>query len=509
MSSILIELEFASGTGGILTPNNDKILKESLRDCANEILGILERSKISIDNSGQITSLIGDAFPRSDEPVYECFPRMGITEGIRSRELLHEHPIVGPQLDEMIGISESVTMISSGGVLRKFMLTLIDRQNGFQFDEAIFCGLFKDMMVFFRSETLPTQIIFLLENFAYQEDRLTLEDGWCIQKVPEEIKKSIALAKEKPYSALPYSLVYADFALTKEFEANRLVGQEEFEEDSDSQLTGLRREKGSIISALRIMKAGGVICRTEILRSMTWHVGSPDSSNIRWDSRIPIETGSMYELRNIDYGELIDIIQSLKRATENPSFQTSLRRLNYASQRVDFHRQDQILDHMIAFESLLLLRNESELKYRMGLRGATLIGESFENRMEVRDDLGFAYKLRSSIIHGDSEETIDHMFSKRKYTYQSFTERLGDLLRKSMKVYLQEARSRKNHQQIIESLEDRIINDISLKDIDSVSSQNLSNEEILKKLVRLGGTPMTIIELLRKRGLLQDEEIEK
>ncbi|MCP4442119.1 MAG: hypothetical protein GY810_24680, partial [Aureispira sp.] len=58
--------------------------------------------------------------------------------------------------------------------------------------------------------------------------------------------------------------------------------------------------------------------------------------------------------------------------------------------------EDSVLDLTICLESLLLANERDELKYRLSLRGAILIGE---NSKDVKKTLGNMYDDRSSIVH--------------------------------------------------------------------------------------------------------------
>ena len=62
--------------------------------------------------------------------------------------------------------------------------------------------------------------------------------------------------------------------------------------------------------------------------------------------------------------------------------------------------EDRLLDQMIALESLYL-GEEQELKYKLALRAAFLLGIEEEERKQIFENLGKAYKARSRIVHGE------------------------------------------------------------------------------------------------------------
>jgi len=61
--------------------------------------------------------------------------------------------------------------------------------------------------------------------------------------------------------------------------------------------------------------------------------------------------------------------------------------------------EERIIDQMIAFEAICL-GGEQELKYRLALRVACLIGRDAKTKDSIFEDMRNAYRLRSKIVHG-------------------------------------------------------------------------------------------------------------
>ena len=65
-------------------------------------------------------------------------------------------------------------------------------------------------------------------------------------------------------------------------------------------------------------------------------------------------------------------------------------------------QEDKLIDYVIALESVLIGHSGSDLKLRFSLRGASLLGNSQDERSELFKRLSDAYEARNHIVHGSS-----------------------------------------------------------------------------------------------------------
>ena len=81
--------------------------------------------------------------------------------------------------------------------------------------------------------------------------------------------------------------------------------------------------------------------------------------------------------------------------------------------------------HLITAIEALLLEDSSELKYRLSLYAAVLLGHNYETRNKIFNTLKKSYDIRSKVVHGDikgiqnkikSEEIYNSMFELRSVT---------------------------------------------------------------------------------------------
>lgn len=63
-----------------------------------------------------------------------------------------------------------------------------------------------------------------------------------------------------------------------------------------------------------------------------------------------------------------------------------------------------IMNSTIALESILLRGEKTENAYKFRMRGAFLIGRSFESRKKFHQIFKFAYDMRSAIVHANDKE---------------------------------------------------------------------------------------------------------
>lgn len=85
------------------------------------------------------------------------------------------------------------------------------------------------------------------------------------------------------------------------------------------------------------------------------------------------------------------------------------------------NKEKSFLLFMIALESLVLLDNETaELKYRLSLRVAHLLGNNQTNRKAIYEKMGSLYNTRSHIVHRGNYQVSDtDLYNLRIYTISS------------------------------------------------------------------------------------------
>jgi hypothetical protein len=125
---------------------------------------------------------------------------------------------------------------------------------------------------------------------------------------------------------------------------------------------------------------------------------------------IPLDTPK-YGFSQTDIGELPILFGELNNESviRHGPLNNAIRRYEYAGERR--RPEDRIIDLMIAAESLFLhdlggAQERGELRYRLALRTAFLIGSSSESRRQTFDLMRCAYDVRSTVVHGDAPTSV-------------------------------------------------------------------------------------------------------
>lgn len=105
-------------------------------------------------------------------------------------------------------------------------------------------------------------------------------------------------------------------------------------------------------------------------------------------------SGRIYELRAADWDAFTKVYDALGAIDGKMSIPS--RRFNQAYGRPS--GEDNIIDLMIALESCLLPAKNTELQYRLSMRGAALL-TSLRNPVETQALLKTLYEIRSEIVH--------------------------------------------------------------------------------------------------------------
>ena len=153
-----------------------------------------------------------------------------------------------------------------------------------------------------------------------------------------------------------------------------------------------------IILALRLSNSSEVVAKfsfnepDDILRMISgggyWH----------FQTSKPSQFYETHQFERADLQAAKDIFEVLMKLKSSKGYRNFFRVVvnRYLSSLSRTAPEDSVIDLTICLESLLLANERDELKYRLSLRGAILIGE---NSKYVKKTLGNMYDDRSSIVH--------------------------------------------------------------------------------------------------------------
>lgn len=174
-----------------------------------------------------------------------------------------------------------------------------------------------------------------------------------------------------------------------------------------------------------------------------------------------------YRLFESDVLQIKKLVQNLTRlrGKKGPdNLNIALRRFN-SSYHGGFEDRiaDRLIDQMIAFE-FLYLGKEQELKYRLALRVAFLLGKDDEGeRKTIFNKMSKAYKLRSDIVHGNKQVeqcTLNEVIPDTEEYLRQSIRRFFFLLSKEHPLNLRELREGTNER--LPKLEENILSNGTL-----------------------------------------------
>jgi Apea-like HEPN len=96
-------------------------------------------------------------------------------------------------------------------------------------------------------------------------------------------------------------------------------------------------------------------------------------------------------------------LRSIRQSANRETVEFASRRLGYGSGRS--RHEDAFIDYMVGLESLLTDRNQKgEVTYKISMRTAAMLGETPDERMQIKRDVNRLYGKRSDVLHGTATE---------------------------------------------------------------------------------------------------------
>jgi hypothetical protein len=221
------------------------------------------------------------------------------------------------------------------------------------------------------------------------------------------------------------------------------------------------------VMAMRLLKAGDVGVRMIYYRSALEHEeftgGSGQHFHVREFTR------DVYRLTAEEGPALLSLIAQLRTAQASGalrSLDVGLGRLNQSYSRQS--GEDRIIDMTIALESSLLADVSEELKYRLALRGASLL-RMVRKPQEVHALLLAIYDARSQIVHegkplhelGKTLKSLGAYFDG--FQPQNLAPLCEDVTRQVLKLYLEKLVSGTTIKSVNKTLDSELVESMAVK----------------------------------------------
>lgn len=341
---------------------------------------------------------------------------------------------VARHLDKMVGDGQLMTRVDVGICFRSFLLWLLIDQKGATFDDTKFNKIYHEMEDYFHSDTLRKRIVAPLTDFGMEGDAIALGDGLSIERLSSAEREEFA-SRSFILPLPPFGILgptgWEEFALEFYAKVPKVIGElpslgRRFQEIATNQCD-------EAIAALRLFKSGAVRYNSINFMRVAWE---PDSFGGVIVKPPTASIGSRYELpaKSISAFESFWGDFRRQRSRKRRRIDLALRRFNLAYDRI--LPEDRLIDYMVALEALLLTGEEQqELAYKLGLRGAVLLGENSDARFEIFSRLRRAYAVRSNVVHGGSSPTHVRIGSTQVPLHQ-FVEEIANDVRRAIKKIL-------------------------------------------------------------------------
>jgi Apea-like HEPN len=215
-----------------------------------------------------------------------------------------------------------------------------------------------------------------------------------------------------------------------------------------------------VVTALRVHGA------RHLVELVEWIHGPPEIEGL---SKAPISTVRVAQdtqkpqppdaltMDSVRAHEVQTWIAQYQQRTADDALSFAIQRFNLCDERKS--NEDRLVDAWIALESLLSLKGQTEISYRIALRLATLLGGSGLARKETRDLAKASYNVRSDIVHGTPP-------AKRKTKpVDEVARETEELLRKTLRLWILEAY--KTPKDVIDQLDDRLVEGVPTTDASS------------------------------------------
>ena len=112
--------------------------------------------------------------------------------------------------------------------------------------------------------------------------------------------------------------------------------------------------------------------------------------------------------------------------------------------------EDRFVDIMIIFEILFLNEGNAELKYRLSVRAALLLGENYEEKKYIYELFKLSYNIRSDIVHtGFVSPKKENKLKELGMDLNELYKKLQNYLFESIDILVKKPDIRENFEDII------------------------------------------------------------
>lgn len=255
--------------------------------------------------------------------------------------------------------------------------------------ETSFCE-FEDYLL---SNTVYCEVMVPLQNFECESKRLVLEQDIEIRELTEREKEKIVSR------AVGGSLENEMEAMRHRFAAIIKLSWAKGSLPSIDH----RGKLNTLLTALRLFKAGGVGANIAYRREPKWQPGHIVGGTGRAIYCVPI-VGPIYQLNTQEAKDFMNFWKRLYQQKLGKNGEVAIRWFNHGYE--DWIPEDRVVSFVTAFESLFLRKRDNNKKKKLVNRIPRLL-TNVANRNQLETIVRDLWDLRCSVVHAESYQMSD------------------------------------------------------------------------------------------------------
>lgn len=336
---------------------------------------------------------------------------------------LENDPIIGQQMNTLVGTVEGARRLSADELLRQFIgLYFWGTKYDKVFRQEVFDSVCERVSHSFSATSVTLAYQTILENFK-MAPKATLQvapglvlRGLEASEVERLWNENVTLQERYPFGGLGGHVFSISAVLETTRQTPKIVGAQTGTPANPAKLPSneVRVDFDRVISALHLLKPGGVRIGMVFKKSdMLWDVGGAFWSG----ASVPDLHFPKYEFDSINDSESLQSLYASLQHAEQQHRQKQIGALLLGVRRIGFScdrtlDEDKLLDTMIALEAMVLntagaAQERGELRFRLALYVAKLVGGTTEDANRQYKLVQKAYKLRSKVVHGEGFKDLE------------------------------------------------------------------------------------------------------
>jgi hypothetical protein len=322
---------------------------------------------------------------------------------------------------------------------------------GAEFKQDLFEANLEAFEAFFHTDSFTYRFFAPITGLKVEVDRVELEPKLAIVRVTGEEKEDL-LAEYPTFYPSNSTAITHEFALELFHTVPKIIAGDDYRPSfTEHPVEAVKRKFAEVCSALRLFKAGALALNHVWILNTIFPLEGFGATHNPYS---PPRFFDSYTLSSSEANALATFWQQYQASCQvkRKRFEVALRRFNFAYERE--RPEDKLIDYMIALEALLL-GDQQELKYKLAMRGAALLGNSPDERKRIYDELGEAYNQRSKTVHGDIPKKQITIGTNQLF-FDELVGRVEEHTRSAIKRFLSLSANQKE-EEIIKALDEQLV----------------------------------------------------